>query len=377
MLRTEVDMYASVRLQSEAELLLCGAGAYFSDSYADRFQALLREDLDWDQVTQLAMQHGVLPLLYWHLDTADSETVPEVALEQLRSYFYANKLHTHRLTQTLHGLLRLFEAHGITAIPFKGPAVAVTAYGNLDLRQFGDLDILVPERDCGAAMQLLSSQGFRLKSEAINVQEEMVRLSRCAYSFIHDADDLAVDLHWGITAAMEYPYRAFALPLETIDVWEHVESISLAETSVRSFAPEDLLLILCIHGSKHCWERLSWLCDIAAFIRAYPEMSWARMRANASRLGCRRMLDLGALLAHALLGARLPQVTLRQVQSDPVVRSLAETVVRDMFTGGGAGIVTRSRFYLRMREHWRDKVQYGVWLAQLALRSRLRGVRRS
>ncbi len=370
---TEVDRRASVWLPPEAELVLCCAGAEVSDTHAARFQALLREDLDWDRGIQLAMQHGVLPLLFQHIDSADSASVPDDAYAQLQSYFYANKLHNGRLTCKLLDLLHLFDAHGIAAIPFKGPALAVAAYGNVDLRQFGDLDMLVPERDCAAAMQVLVSQGFRLKSEAMNLQDEMARLSRCAYSFIHDADDIAVDLHWGITAAMEYPYRAFALPLGDIDVWEHLESIPLADTSVPSFAPEDLFLILSIHGSKHRWERLGWLCDIAALIRADPQIPWARIRSNASRLGCRRMLDLGVLMAHTMLGVGLPESVLQPVRTGAVVRSLARAVERDWFANAEreAGIVARSRFYLRMRERWRDKVQYGALLVQLAVRSRL------
>ncbi|ETX06713.1 nucleotidyltransferase domain-containing protein [Candidatus Entotheonella palauensis] len=372
-LRSELNRQAPVGLQPEAELLLSCVGADVSETCAARFQALLHEDLNWDEVTQLAMQHGILPLLYWHLDHADEASVPEAAYEQLRSYFYANKLHNNRLTDKLLDLLCQFDAHGITAIPFKGPTLAIAAYGNLDLRQFGDLDILVPERDCGAAMRVLLSQGFRLKSKALNAEEEMVRLSRCAYSFIHDADGISVDLHWGITAAMEYPDRAFALPLDAIQAWERRVSISLSGIQVPSFAPEDLVLILCIHGSKHCWERLGWLGDIAQLIHAYPEMPWAQIRTHASRLGCRRMLDLGITLAHTVCGVKLSESVLQQVRAEVVVQSLAAAVKRGWFAGveSETGMVARSRFYLRMRERWRDKVQYGLLLAKLVIKARL------
>ncbi len=373
MLRSEVERQTSVRLQPEAELLLRCAGATVSETRAARFQDALSETLDWDELLSLAMQHGVLPLLYWHLDRMDALSVPAVAYEQLRSYFYANKLHNRRLTEKLLDLLRLFEAHGIPALPFKGPTLAVAAYGNLDLRQFGDLDILVPERACGTAMQMLLAEGFRLKSPAMRVEKEMAQLSRCAYSWVHDADDLSVDLHWGITAAMEYPDRIFALPLDAIQVWERLESVSLAGHRVPSFAPEDLLLILCIHGSKHCWERLGWLCDIVHLMHIYPKMPWAQIRNRASRLGCRRMLDLGILLAHTVCGVRLPASLWQQVQTDAVVSSLARAVQQGWFSSveSEAGLVARSRFYLRMRERWRDKVFYGMWLAKLVGKTQL------
>ena len=368
----------SVRMPQEIEFLICCIGMDISDTQAARFQALQREDLNWDDVMQLAMQHGVLPLLYWNVDHSDPASMPKAIWKELQTYFYANKLHNQRLTHYLIDLLDRFNARDITAVPFKGPALALAAYGNLDLRQFGDLDILVPERDCLAAMQILVSQGFRLKSPTLNVQEEMVQLSRCAYSFFCDTDDISVDLHWGITAAMEYPDRAFALPLDAVHVWERLEPTPLPGTEVLGFAPEDLLLVLCVHGSKHCWERLGWLCDIVKLINRYPDIAWPQIQACANRLGCRRMLDLGLALAHTMGGAGVPEPVWQQVQTDAVVRSLVEVVKWNWSTGtiSEAGLVARSRFYLRMRERWRDKLQYGVLLSKMAVEGGLSKMRR-
>jgi hypothetical protein len=35
--------------------------------------------------------------------------------------------------------------------------------------------------------------------------------------------------------------------------------------------PEDMLLFLCVHGGKHQWTRLAWICDVAEFIREAQE----------------------------------------------------------------------------------------------------------
>ena len=51
------------------------------------------------------------------------------------------------LTQEMLKLLSAFRKKGIPAIPYKGPVLAQAVYGNVGLRQFGDLDITVPE-DC-------------------------------------------------------------------------------------------------------------------------------------------------------------------------------------------------------------------------------------
>src|SRR3712207_8653927 len=34
------------------------------------------------------------------------------------------------------------------------------------------------------------------------------------------------------------------------------------------------LLILCVHGTKHIWGRLSWICDVAELLRTQPDMDW-------------------------------------------------------------------------------------------------------
>jgi hypothetical protein len=44
-------------------------------------------------------------------------------------------------------------------VPFKGPALAVQAYGDLSLRQYDDLDLLIHEADVPRAYQLLIANG--------------------------------------------------------------------------------------------------------------------------------------------------------------------------------------------------------------------------
>ena len=91
--------------------------------------------------------------------------MPKPILEELREHFYANAGRNLFLAKELIKLLHLLESHEIPAIAYKGPMLAVSVYGNLAFRQFGDLDILVQERDYETARHLLMSQGFRLTIE--------------------------------------------------------------------------------------------------------------------------------------------------------------------------------------------------------------------
>src|SRR5437762_4085724 len=127
----------------EAELLLACARTTIDNRTAERIRILLREDLDWSYLFEKAHQNCIMPLLYWNLNAACAEAVPNDVLNQLRAYFQGHARHNLFRTSELLNLLRLLDEHEIPALPFKGPILAALVYGNISLRQFGDLDILV------------------------------------------------------------------------------------------------------------------------------------------------------------------------------------------------------------------------------------------
>jgi len=133
--------------RSEVELLFCCTRTHIDSEIAERIRTLLQQNIDWAYLIQTAAQHGVMPLLYQSLNTTCPKAVPKTNLAQLRDYFHSNAFHNLFLTKELLKILTLFESHSIPAISFKGLVLAVSAYGNLSLRQISDLDILVRERD--------------------------------------------------------------------------------------------------------------------------------------------------------------------------------------------------------------------------------------
>src|SRR5918994_94858 len=117
----------------EIELLLSCAATYQDPQAADRIRALLQEEVDWEYLLRMAYRHRTAPLLYWNLNAVCPQAVPKTALYQLRDHFHANNLRNLFLTRELLRLLNLFAAHGVSAVPFKGPALASLAYENLAL----------------------------------------------------------------------------------------------------------------------------------------------------------------------------------------------------------------------------------------------------
>ena len=68
---------------------------------------------------------------------------------------------------------------------------------------------------------------------------------------------------------------------------------------VMGLCPEDLLILLCVHGSKHAWEQLKWTCDVAELVRRRPTLDWSRILFQADEWGCRRIVLLGLGMANS------------------------------------------------------------------------------
>jgi Uncharacterised nucleotidyltransferase len=343
----------------ELQLLLCCARTHMECQRAEQIGTLLRGDIDWAYLIRTALQHSILPLLYWNLNATCPKAVPETIMDQLRRRFHANSVRNLFLIKELLTLLSLLEQHGIPAIPYKGPVLAASVYGNFALRQFGDLDILVREQDAVRAKDLLLSQEYRLQYQPPAAYEAIFRHFRQTYDLVRRDGQAFVELHWDVISWPLFFSRGSAF------LWERLELVSLAGMPVRKLAPEDVLSLLCVHGAKHHWERLGWICDVAELVRTYPEINWTRVIEQANRLGGARMLYLGLFLAWRLLGAAVPEDILRRMQADHVVQSLATRVRLQLFAGdnGLLGAVERHAFYLKLGERMRDKVRCGIHLA--------------
>ncbi|MGH9651665.1 MAG: nucleotidyltransferase family protein, partial [Terriglobales bacterium] len=103
-------------------------------------------------------------------------------------------------------------------------------------------------------------------------------------------------------------------------------SVSLASSTVPSLSAEDLLLVLCVHGAKHAWQRLAWVGDVAELLHVFPNLDCRRVSEEADAAGARRLLLLGLGLENRLLGEPLPAELAQQVQQDSLIQPLIEEV---------------------------------------------------
>ena len=92
-----------------------------------------------------------------------------------------------------------------------------------------------------------------------------------------------------------------------------------------------MLLVLCLHGTKHFWASLGWLVDVAELLRQHPRLDWEWIAAKARELAGTRRLAIGLRLAQELLAAPLPVEALRVFHNQPRAAALATEMAASLF----------------------------------------------
>jgi Uncharacterised nucleotidyltransferase len=289
------------------------------------------------------------------LNAIAKESVPEDAFNQLRSLFYTIAQRSLMLTGELVKILRLLQENGISAVPYKGPVLATSLYGNVALRQFCDLDILVQRQDVLEFKKLLIAQGYRAQVQ-LTEAEEIAYLqdkSKHTYNFIHDSKRIMIEVHWRITPQ-------YTSSIEPKHIWKNLKESSFGGITISTLSLENWLPILCVHASRHCWEKLSWLSDIAEIIRRNPEIDWEIIIKEASDLDCRRMLFIGIYLTYNLIGLSINRQILHQIEADSEVDRLASQICQQIFSEKNSSrkFMQTTLYHIRVRERWQNKVLY-------------------
>lgn len=340
----------------ELELVLLCARRNLNIDRVRRALRLLEHPLNWSLLIEQAEVHGLFPLLYWHGTRTLALAFPPEIAQQLNSRFRANAARSLLLIRDLANTLELLGSRGIPVIPFKGPALAETLYGDAALRQCVDLDILLRSCDVPEAIRTLVSAGYEAPTELTTARQNAFIATQYEYAFLSPAGNL-VELQWRILP------RYFSLALPEGQYWSRIQSLKVFGRKINALSCEDLLLLLCFHGGKHGWDKLIWLADVAELITSTPHLEWEYVLEHARRAGGLRMLLLAVILANRFLETTIAEELEQPVARDRTVGQIADSICRNFDTGELPTYVQSQLYLLRVRERWRDRLRYLIRFA--------------
>lgn len=316
---------------------------------AAQIRSLALNVRDWDSLLSLAQEHRVLPILFSRL--ADmAPAVPIIVQERLRAEYDRNMFHNLANVVELIAVLKALEHQMIPAMPFKGVVLAASTYHDLTTRPAGDLDVLVHYRDLVRATDVLLERGYELKTP-VHADGTPAVPNYYEYHFERQRDGMVIEVRW----RLELTQPRFRHNLGIEWVWTRRRTALLAGAEVPDMSPEITLLVLCMHGSKHVWSRLIWIYDIAELLASSPDLDWKEVIYEAKRSGLCRTLALGALLAHRVVGATVPQAVLRRFESDTTACNLAQHIQENLFDAPGSTPMGRVPYGVQLLD-FRDRV---------------------
>lgn len=319
--------------------------------------AVLLHRADWPHLFVLAEEHGVIGHFAAGLRDLDPGAVPPETRPTLVERQRAQSFQTLRLTAELFRLLELFAAKNIPAVAVKGPVLAMRAYGDPAMRSYGDLDFLVRQRDIRRATEAMLAYGYHAAVPLSAIDAGKIPGQ---YLFSKPDSNLLVELHNDFTLRY-FPRR---LPIE--DFFARQIRVQLDAREVPALSVEDELVLICIHGAKHFWERLSWIADVAGLVSRQTCIEWNRAWESAKAVRAEHLLHTGLRLAGDLLHASLPEEISAQVQSDASAAKLVKGILCWLPSAGSAppSLFERAMFRLRMRG---DLLAAPAYLLRLSL----------
>jgi hypothetical protein len=332
----------------ESDLLFATARVRMTAEIADRIRAVVRGEVNWIYLIQLALQHETTALLYWNLQRICPDSVPAGILEPLAARYKAQAAEARHRAQELVRVLGALQDQGVFALGYKGPILAQSLYGDLSLREFSkfsDLDVMIHECDLPKARAVILDQGYR---EHVRSERELI--------FRERNSERMLELHWHFTTHLT------RVPDDPKRFLQRFEIVPLAGATVRSLPLEVYFLILSLHATKHRWGKLKLICDIAEILGSH-DVDWEYVAREAEDLGLKRMLALGVLLAEDPLQVSAPAELARRLTIDRAARVLAAECRQELLQEPNDLWRHHAdlRFLLKLRERPRDRMSLFLW----------------
>src|SRR5206468_1634398 len=148
------------------------------------------------------------------------------------------------------------------------------------LRQITDLDVLVKRRQLDDVMRLLPAHGYSYQQSLPDRTAAAER--RVFYNHVFIRGHVTVEVHW------KFSQDFFPFDIDYTRLWRRLSRVTIFGQPVEALHAEDLILVLCVHGARHCWERLAWIVDLAHLIARHPEIDLQQILAEARERGVER-----------------------------------------------------------------------------------------
>lgn len=309
-----------IELPAEMAVLVASASSHLSEEQKALLAKLLTDTLDWDTVINFAQYHKVLPLLHKTLTAHFKKDVPAHALERITSLMHRNSLNALVTSASLIHVLQLLKENGIDVLPVKGPMLAEKLYGSVVMRTYGDVDILVHHVDLVKTLNILLANKYTLLPEGIPQSTFLKFLQYNHHGRLLDRNGILIELHWELSGF----YIPSLMTMESLRPFLYTASFNNCPTF--DLTDEMLFLFLCLHGNKHRWEKLDFICSIAQLLDTYS-LDWTSVIRLSKEYNMVKRVLLALVLSQKLFSSHIPPHFDKLISANSTINELADKVI--------------------------------------------------
>lgn len=261
-------------------------------------------DVNGAELLELGFRHGLLGLLA-------GSGLKELA-EPVVHHHLAQRLRQRAMLSHLRRILTSLHDSGIKATVLKGPYVAED-YENPNFRTFTDLDLLVPEESLESTLAVLAAD------EAVRSIPPKGPKGDKRDIPLHDPSGAVfnLDLHWDL---FSYSQLMGAAEGGTAWAWQHARFDPAHPLGpLWHHPPGPRISFLCTHALFDHRFRLILFRDLVELARA--GVDWEEVIDFAEEFQLRSSTYVSLLIARRLLGAQVPESTLKKLRPrGPLIR---------------------------------------------------------
>jgi Uncharacterised nucleotidyltransferase len=301
----------------ELRLVLACAKSAAKGGADAQLESLLSQQLRWEDVYELADEHGLLPIVAQQLQPYRN-SIPAELYDRMQQCARVNDRRNLLFSAELLKIAHAFAASGIEFLPHKGVVLSDYLYGSTAARRVTDIDLIVRPEDRIKAIGSLKSLGY---GSALKLKQHVEDAAmRHTHEWLYVRDGLQVDLHWEVVHHASWP----SFDMKT--VWGALVPMRWQSAELRMLGPELLLVVLGLHAAEHEWNQLQMFTDIAAVIERHPKLNWEKVEEFVSDSQARRGLYVSLWLAHVYFEEPVPEELLQRIRADSQVPQIANVI---------------------------------------------------
>ena len=149
-----------MHLTPSDQLILSSVRVHPTAADLEALDALIPLIDDWDYLSRTIIERGIGPLFFNKLSLlSNAALIPEVTRTNLQQAYFRTLSRSMVLYDAFRRVADAFAVNHIQVVALKGIHLAEWLYGDIGLRQFSDIDLLIREEDGEKAQQVLKDAG--------------------------------------------------------------------------------------------------------------------------------------------------------------------------------------------------------------------------